>query len=628
MAKVDRSMSMASRLAAATALTGTLAACDGGVAVPTDVLVNPFGTETAAQAAAKSPRPAAPGNPVYIGGSQATNDALYQQTYGAPLQGSGQEIAAQPTFADSVYQDRSISTAPVLDIPGGPAIDAGVLQPLPQSTLPALPPVSTPLSSVPQLSSALPSVAPLSSAPAYIPEAVAYGQTAIEQQPHTQLTALTPHIAGVEHALPTQIVQSQPVYTQQSTLLPTQVFTDASTADVPRDIEPLLAALPEDSVPYGSTASHRYSAAEEVQPSLASLPEYTPLQYSVPTELIAQETQGSVYTISEPVAPLPSIVEPLATIVDNPSYEQATLEPIEVASLGGGEYFPMPRARPAQIGPVFQEPVEVASIAAPAIQVASLAPIPTIRPARLSTPLPKRRPVQLASLSGNAITDAPALTEPPVMIQVEPVFLDEPDAAAEAVPEPKIEKIETAALAPKPEPVPYKIPKPPVSAAPVLKAPKVAKLEEPEIAVAALQPKAVQPKVVVEPKETIADAPRLEIAPDVGDLKELSGTSWRLSKLDGEDVPASAELHFDGGSGFAGGQGICNNYGGEFSETLKGEFDMSNIFSTETQCEHFSLEKKYIVALETASKYRMVPGLDELTLIGPDGKVIASFEAF
>ncbi len=627
MAKVDRSMSMASRLAAATALTGTLAACDGGVAVPTDVLVNPFGTETAAEAAAKSPRPAAPGNPVYIGGSQATNDALYQQTYGAPLEGSGQEIAATPTFADSVYQDRTISSAPVLDIPGGPAIDAGGLPPLPQSTLPTLQPVSTPLSSVPPLSSALSSVTPLSSSPAYIPEAVAYGQTAIEQQPHTQLATLTPHVAGVEHALPTQIVQSQPVYTQQSTLLPTQVFTDASQTDVSRDIEPLLAALPEDSVPYGSTASHRYSAAEEVQPSLASLPEYTPLQYSVPTELIAEETQGSVYTIAEPVAPLPSIVEPLATIVDNPSYEQATLEPIEVASIDGG-YFPMPRARPAQIGPVFQESVEVASIAAPAIQVASLAPIPSIRPARLTTPLPKRRPVQLASLSGKAITDAPALTEPPVMIQVEPVFLDELDATAEAAPEPKVENIETAALDPKPEPVPYKIPKPPVSAAPALQAPKVAKPEEPEIAVAALQPKAVQPKVVVEPKETISDAPRVEIAPDVGDLKELSGTSWRLSKLDGEDVPASAELHFDGGSGFAGGQGICNNYGGEFSETLKGEFDMSNIFSTETQCEHFSLEKKYIVALETASKYRMVPGLGELTLIGPDGKVIANFEAF
>jgi len=124
------------------------------------------------------------------------------------------------------------------------------------------------------------------------------------------------------------------------------------------------------------------------------------------------------------------------------------------------------------------------------------------------------------------------------------------------------------------------------------------------------------------------ETPRLEIAEDVGDLKELSGTSWRLSSLRGEAVPASAELHFDGNSGFAGGQGICNNYGGEFSETLKGEFDMGNIFSTETKCENLGLEKDYIVALESASKYRMAPGLKELMLIGPDGKTLATFAAF
>jgi len=55
---------------------------------------------------------------------------------------------------------------------------------------------------------------------------------------------------------------------------------------------------------------------------------------------------------------------------------------------------------------------------------------------------------------------------------------------------------------------------------------------------------------------------------------------------------------------------------------------MSNIFSTDTQCEHYALEKKYIVALEAASGYRAAPGLNELSLIGPDGKVLAKFAAF
>ncbi len=607
MAKLDRSMSMASRLAAATALTGTLAACDGGLTAPTDVLVNPFGTQTAAEAAAKSPRPALPGNPVHIGGSQATNDALYQHAYGAPLEGSGQAIATRPTFAGSVYQDQSISTSPILDIPGGPVIDAGGLPPLPQSTAPVVPPVSTLPASTPSLSSALSfSSAPVSSvplAPEYISETVAYGQTVIAQ-PHTQVAALTPYTADVQNVLPVPIVQADPLYTQQSTLLPSQVFAEPSTDG--RDIELLLSALPEDSVPYGSTASHRYSAPEEVLPSLAALPEYTPEQYSVPTELIASETQGSLYTISEPP-------QPLEAAIIEPSYQPTALEPIEVASLGGA-YFPMPRARPARIGPVFQQQAEIAPTVAPAVEVASLAPLPSIRPQRLTTPLPKRRPVQLASLSGSAITDAPVLTAPPVTIEVEPVFPDGP-AITGAAPAPAVEE---AAVEP------YKIPKAPISDAPAL---EVIKPKESELTVAALQQEVTQ-STNIAPKISASDAPRLEIAPDVGNLKELSGTSWRLSKLDGEDVPAPAELHFDGGSGFAGGQGICNNYGGEFSETLKGEFNMSNIFSTEIECEHFVLEKKFIVALETASQYRIIPGLNELTLIGPDGKAIANFEAF
>jgi len=79
MAKLGRSMSMASRLAAATALTGTLAACDG-LGGATDALVNPFDTQTAAEAAVKSPQPAEPGNPVYIGGSRILRPSRHLQT--------------------------------------------------------------------------------------------------------------------------------------------------------------------------------------------------------------------------------------------------------------------------------------------------------------------------------------------------------------------------------------------------------------------------------------------------------------------------------------------------------------------------------------------------------------------
>jgi len=619
MATLDRSMKMASRLAAATALTGTLAACDA-IGVPTDALTNPFGTETASESARKSPRPAAPGNPVYIGGSQATNDALYQQTYGAPLEGSGQEIAAQPTFAESVYQDRSISSAPVLDIPGGPAIDAGNL-----STAPLLPQSSAPNSALSPSSSALPlsSVPTFEPAPVYSPEAIVSSQSIPVPQ---QVATLAPLPIATQAVTPVPVTESAPLYNSQSTLLPTQVFTDAST-EAPRDIESLLDASPENSTPYGSTASHRYSAPEAPLQTLAVTP-----QYSLPVEVAASEgLDSSTYTIPAPTAPVTTVssIEPLATTVVQPVYEPqaiaaAPLEPVQVASLGDA-YIPMPTPRPARIGPVFEQVTETAT-PAPAVEVASLGPIPNLRP-----------PVQLASLSGQAITDAPALTEPPVMIEVEPVFLNEPEVNA-----PKVEAptIETAALAP-----PVEAPKKPIIDAPTIKVEKPEAPKQPEapkVSVASLapkittpkavKPKAIEPKAiqpaVEKPKAAAPAAPRVEIAPDVGDLKELSGTSWRLSKLNGEIVPASAELHFDGGSGFAGGQGICNNYGGEFSETLKGDFDMSNIFSTETDCEHFRLEKSYIVALESASSYRMAPGLGELMLVGPDGKTIANFEAF
>ena len=579
MAKIGKSMSMASRLAAATALTGTLAACDGRFGQATDAMFAPVSKETSAELARRSPAPAAPGNPVYIEGSRAANDAAYQQAYGAPVQGSGQEIATPPTYASSVYQDSTISATPITDIPGGPVIDAGV--PSPSYTTQSVG-FSQPIASQPQYSST--AAQPQFSAPISSPTSGAF--PSLDAQP-----VYTP-------------VATQPVYLPQSSLpqsqgLSSEYFTDASAEVGARDIEPLLSAMPEQSVPYGSSASHRYSVAQEPLPTIEALPEYTPMQYSMPLEMIEDETMSSSFATAAPI-------------------DAAPIETVEVASLGG--FVPMPRARPSTIGPVFKAP-----------EVAAVAPVvPKARPNVLRTsPLPVRRPLQMASLSGMAITDAPALTEPPQMIEVEAVFVDEPIVEVDTQP-----VVETAALAPVMDTPKVMVDAPAPMAPTEDKAP-----EKEEIEITVIKPEDLEremaaldtSKLTEETTEEImiaAEAPRVEIASDVGDLKELSGTSWRLASLNGTDVPASAELHFDGGSGFAGGQGICNNYGGEFSESLQGEFEMENIFSTETECDHFALEKKYIVALETAKQYRMAPGLNELMLLGPDGKTIATFAAF
>jgi heat shock protein HslJ len=258
--------------------------------------------------------------------------------------------------------------------------------------------------------------------------------------------------------------------------------------------------------------------------------------------------------------------------------------------------------------------------------------------------------VHYASVSGQAITDAPPLSEPPQMIEVEAVFLDELPTETQAevaeIATDEIEssaadtsamadaQVETAALGPIETPAPLEIevdlPEPVVTEqeamAEVVETVETAETVVTEPADLSTQMASIDTSKLSAP--IVEDQPTVEIADDLGDLKELSGTSWRLEMLNGKDVPATAELHFDGSSGFAGGQGICNNYGGEFSETLKGSFDMGNIFSTETKCEHFGLEREYIVALEGASGYRTTPGQGELQLLDARGRVVATFAAF
>lgn len=535
MAKMSKSMSVASRLAAATALTGTLAACDGRFGRASDALFGPLPSQQAPELQRAATPPAAPGNPVYIGGSQQANDQLYQQTYGAPLQGSGQAIPEQPTYATSVYEDNTINATPVAPSYSAP-IQSYETQTVPLGSYSAPADVySAPVDtySAPAGSTSFPTIG---SEPVYLPQS----------------------------SLP------------QSTIPQSEIFSDASALNGARDIEPLLdGGAP--SEPYGSTASIRYTVAEEALPTVDMTSAPLP-QYDAPVAMIDQSQLGTPY------APLPGPIETM-----------------EVASLSGAVYAPMPRMRPALVKPVAQT-------------VAVAAPIPTARPQMMRTPIPTLRPMNANYVSGIAITDAPALTAPPKMIEVEAVFVDEAPVI-DVQPE-----IRTAALDPTPAP------QPPINVQPELTVTKPDDLETEMASIDTSKLKLGSAKDLMNDAST--SAPAVEIASDIGDLKELSGTSWRLSTLNGTDIDARAELHFDGTSGFAGGQGICNNYGGEFSETLKGEFDMANIFSTETECADMALEKQYIVALESAANYRMAPGLKELMLLGPDGQTIATFQAF
>ncbi len=108
----------------------------------------------------------------------------------------------------------------------------------------------------------------------------------------------------------------------------------------------------------------------------------------------------------------------------------------------------------------------------------------------------------------------------------------------------------------------------------------------------------------------------------------LSGTSWTLSEMRGERVSAGTELHFDDASAFAGGQGPCNSYGGEFAGDGEGTFSMANIFATKTACASLAVEAAYIDALRTARRYEVADDAASMTLLDAGGQPVARFTAF
>ncbi len=646
MAKIDKTMCTASRLFAATALTGTLAACDTGINRAADVLFYPLGPADAKEAALNSPRPAEPGNPVYIGGTRSENDALYQQTYGAPLAGSGQDISVQPTFSESVYQDRTVRGAPLVDIPGGPSIDAGTVQPFLQSVpAPAqqfqpLPPASLSLG-VPDLGASFIPAPQYQTDPATLSVSSASGQNFT---PHTLVTRGQALVTRGQ-AIDTQIIGGSPLnvaaipfltgntaqlisvpvdstetaFTVSSNLLPAAVFADASASASFLPVETVPLDLPQSQpVAYGSTASHRYSADGRS----FSVPDFSKYTVQSAIDVIAAEPLASLLIRSEPLEVV-SVYAPVdfSDVGEPVTVEQSKPEPVEVASLDWS-YSPVPRERPYRIDPAPTR-VAVQKSAPDAViknELAFLSPMPKARPQRFTTPLPESRPVQHAALSNTVKTDAGTGVLAPAKAKLTAAaIVDEGYTEVKDLPEDAAPEVLTASL----KPVSLK------AAGADTPEPSANKSGRSDTKVAAVLPKAIPSEKTSPAQETFREKPvRVEIADDVGDLKELSGTSWRLSKLNGKKVPASAELHFDGISGYAGGPGICSNYGGEFTETLQGDFEMGNVLAAQVECEHIALEKSYLSALETASGYRVAPGLAELVLLGPDGEKVASFVAF
>ena len=320
-----------------------------------------------------------------------------------------------------------------------------------------------------------------------------------------------------------------------------------------------------------------YSGAVEIIGNDEAAATYDGAPQPAPTGDGLGDRSGGQYQIT----PMADLTEYFRN--DTPSFVTA---PVQMAALPAPELMtsPLPRAKTVPVAAV--APVDLSPLTAP---------VPRPRPkverdyATLAAPLPQprpdyTRPMAVATTSGDYISVgslpvSPSLTAPTVLDEA---ILPSGDATAMAEPAPEAPAIQEASV---------RMPEP--------KAPAV--------------------------KEAASLKPQ---APTGTAFSELSGTSWRLTEVDAMAVSVNAELHFDGSSGFAGGQGPCNSYGGEYSHSDGQRFAMDNIFATRTSCPDIDLETAYIEALKKAGAYKTTPTFSDLTLLDNDGNTIARFKAF
>lgn len=108
---------------------------------------------------------------------------------------------------------------------------------------------------------------------------------------------------------------------------------------------------------------------------------------------------------------------------------------------------------------------------------------------------------------------------------------------------------------------------------------------------------------------------------DGSPLADLTGTSWKLTALDGKpsasDVTSTLIISADS----IGGNGGCNTYGGNLVETPAG-IDITDVFSTMMACDGLQQEQAFFAALEAADNFALVDG--NLQLLAK-GAAIAEF---
>jgi heat shock protein HslJ len=613
----DKKLNTIARLAMGTAMISVLAGCDGRFGRAYDAVFAPITgadqtvTTVPATAPAYGNAYVTPGVPTYTEQTQSANLQTFESIYGQPVSGSAtQSYATQQPYSVPSFDDGSVDVTPI-DAPQIATYTQRVEQaqqvysaaPAPVTldtgTLTYIDPMPTQAASSSYAVATVPStVVPTSTLP-MIGEPVSTGEAVLGLD--------TTAVGGLVETAPATFGAGPVIDTFETTTildsgfdaLPVeQTYQDAMAPAMPA---PAFAA-PLDQLSYDTSFS------------------------SGGVEIISNEEAVATFEGETLPPPLPPIG---GSVFDAPDPAPAT----------GGQFQILPQTKLETSDPVTDEPGTIVQMwnsltTQTASATAVMAPVEVdadLRSVIETSPLPKPKVVTPVPVKVAAVDYSPRTAPTP----------RQRPARAQA-------SYRTLAKAPLPQPRPaYNKPMAvattsgkyisigalPEIGSPALAAPKMpvdTMLPSDAMHGNAMASRDAAPTVDVAmatpPKPS---APKPKVTPAAVDTSsELSGTSWRLLEVYATPIGSNAELHFDGRSGFAGGQGPCNSYGGEFRNTGKGNFSMSDIFSTDVACPGIAAEKQYIAALEKATKYKISDGFSDLTLLDENGEAVATFRAF
>ncbi len=108
-----------------------------------------------------------------------------------------------------------------------------------------------------------------------------------------------------------------------------------------------------------------------------------------------------------------------------------------------------------------------------------------------------------------------------------------------------------------------------------------------------------------------------------GTSSKLIDTSWKLTDLNGQKLPAEIQITLNIKKDQAGGNSACNSYGADF--TQKGEkLSFSQVFSTMMYCDKgMEFETNYFAALGKIKTFQLEK--DQLSLLDESGNVVLIF---